>query len=118
MDLSAVVHFLVHIRPYFKATFQVVRVRKGQHIKFTCPVFGEKPINVIWSKDGNDIDLLRRYGRLQSASLIESERTFKNFSFSSPPLFHSFYKIFSAVDELKASIICILDFAFPTMQIC
>lgn len=58
-DLSAITHFRVHIRPYFKSGFQVNRVVKGGSVALQCAVHGDKPITVRWAKDGIDITLIK-----------------------------------------------------------
>ena len=55
-DLSAVVHLSVHVKAHFKTNFQVIKVVRGKPLKVACEAFGEKPINVKWSKDRLEID--------------------------------------------------------------
>lgn len=55
-DLSAVVHLSVHVKAHFKNNFQVIKVVRGKPLKVVCEAFGEKPLNVKWSKDRLEID--------------------------------------------------------------
>lgn len=59
VDLSAAVHLTVNVPPRFKDPFRVVRLPIGKPLTVACQPHGHTPIEVKWTKDDNDIDLMR-----------------------------------------------------------
>ncbi|XP_077560083.1 cell adhesion molecule Dscam1-like isoform X2 [Haemaphysalis longicornis] len=50
-SLSEVVKLRVHVPAFFKSQFSSQNVQKGEDVRIRCEAFGEKPINITWTKD-------------------------------------------------------------------
>ncbi|XP_064480158.1 cell adhesion molecule Dscam1-like [Ornithodoros turicata] len=56
-SLSEVIKLLVHVPAYFKTQFSSQNVRKGDDVNVRCEAYGEKPINITWTKDRQVLNL-------------------------------------------------------------
>ncbi|XP_042142402.1 Down syndrome cell adhesion molecule-like protein Dscam2 [Ixodes scapularis] len=50
-SLSEVIKLRVHVPAFFKTQFSSQNVRKGEDVRIRCEAYGEKPINITWTKD-------------------------------------------------------------------
>ncbi|XP_050039355.1 cell adhesion molecule Dscam1-like isoform X1 [Dermacentor andersoni] len=50
-SLSEVIKLRVHVPAFFKSQFSSQNVQKGEDVRIRCEAFGEKPINITWTKD-------------------------------------------------------------------
>ncbi|RWS31663.1 Down syndrome cell adhesion molecule-like protein, partial [Leptotrombidium deliense] len=49
--ISKVVKVTVHVPAFFKSSFSAQTVKKGSFLEISCDAEGEKPLNIVWSKD-------------------------------------------------------------------
>ncbi|KAL1467324.1 hypothetical protein MTO96_026208 [Rhipicephalus appendiculatus] len=53
--ISKVIELKVHVSAHFKNAFNSKTLRKGNTARIKCEVFGEKPLTISWSKNGQSI---------------------------------------------------------------
>ncbi|XP_075741847.1 cell adhesion molecule Dscam1-like [Rhipicephalus microplus] len=53
--ISKVIELKVHVSAHFKNAFNLKTLRKGNTARIKCEVFGEKPLSISWSKNGQSI---------------------------------------------------------------
>ncbi|XP_077518347.1 cell adhesion molecule Dscam1-like isoform X2 [Amblyomma americanum] len=53
--ISKVIELKVHVSAHFKTAFSSKTLRKGNTARMKCEVFGEKPLSISWSKNGQPI---------------------------------------------------------------
>ncbi|KAL3194739.1 hypothetical protein MRX96_045945 [Rhipicephalus microplus] len=53
--ISKVIELKVHVSAHFKNAFNSKTLRKGNTARIKCEVFGEKPLSISWSKNGQSI---------------------------------------------------------------
>ncbi|XP_071041968.1 cell adhesion molecule Dscam1 isoform X3 [Parasteatoda tepidariorum] len=49
--LSKVISLTVHVAAHFTNKFHAEIVKKGQEAKLSCQAYGERPLNIAWTKD-------------------------------------------------------------------
>ncbi|XP_075546074.1 cell adhesion molecule Dscam1-like [Dermacentor variabilis] len=53
--ISKVIELKVHVSAHFRNAFNSKTLRKGNTARIKCEVFGEKPLTISWSKNGQPI---------------------------------------------------------------
>lgn len=50
------IYFFNVVAAHFKGKFRAQTLKKGESANLFCEAFGEKPINILWSKDRQPFD--------------------------------------------------------------
>ncbi|XP_035221790.1 Down syndrome cell adhesion molecule-like protein Dscam2 [Stegodyphus dumicola] len=66
--LSKVISLTVHVAAHFTNKFHAEIVKKGEEAKLSCQAYGERPLNILWTKDRQPLNtkVMTRYRQAET----------------------------------------------------
>ncbi|RWS25613.1 Down syndrome cell adhesion molecule-like protein Dscam2, partial [Leptotrombidium deliense] len=69
VPITAVIRITVNVPAHFAEKYDSLKIRKEEKIELNCKAFGESPLKIVWSKDGQRLEkVLQQFDIQEEAS--------------------------------------------------